>query len=103
LLSCNLLSIRLKQNQAELASTLFCKERANGLRYPLVGETRQRYFDGTNLKPQKLPENAHAKRPTIRTPMLVRGSGARCVGQILQDDFELWFLPCKLIFNHFLV
>jgi hypothetical protein len=28
-------------------------------------------------------------------------SGGRGVGQILQDDFELWFLPCKLFFNHF--
>jgi hypothetical protein len=30
----------------------------NGLRYPLVGGTRQRYFDGTNFKPRKVPENA---------------------------------------------
>ena len=30
----------------------------NGLRYPLVGGTRQRHFNGTNFKPHKLPENA---------------------------------------------
>jgi len=37
---------------------------SNGLRYPLVGGTRQRHFDGTNLKPQKLLENAQT--PTRR-------------------------------------
>jgi len=35
-----------------------------GVRYApsgvLVGETRQRHFDGTNLKLRKVPENAHA-------------------------------------------
>jgi len=36
---------------------LFFK-RANGWRYPLVGGTRKRHFDGTNLKPRKLLENA---------------------------------------------
>jgi hypothetical protein len=30
----------------------------NGLRYPRVGGTRQRRFDGTSFKPQKTPENA---------------------------------------------
>jgi len=32
--------------------------------YPLVGGTRQRHFDGTNLKPRKVPENAQT--PTSR-------------------------------------
>jgi hypothetical protein len=36
----------------------------NGLRYLLVGGTRQRQFAGTNLKPRKLPENAPT--PTSR-------------------------------------
>jgi len=36
----------------------------NGLRYPLVGGTRQRQFGGTNFKPHKLPENAQT--PTRR-------------------------------------
>jgi len=31
---------------------------ANGLRYPLVGGTRERHFIGTHFKPRKLPENA---------------------------------------------
>jgi len=30
---------------------IFCTELSNGLRYPLVGGTRQRRFDGINLKP----------------------------------------------------
>jgi hypothetical protein len=30
----------------------------NGVRYLLVGGTRQRYFVGTHFKPRKLPENA---------------------------------------------
>src|SRR5215207_1040414 len=38
----------------------------NGWRYPLVGGTRQCRFDGTNLKPQKLPENAPT--PTTLAP-----------------------------------
>jgi len=37
---------------------LFCTKPANGERYPRVGETRERHFDGTSLKPDKLPENA---------------------------------------------
>jgi hypothetical protein len=32
--------------------------RANGWRYPLVGGTRERDFDGTSSKPCKVPENA---------------------------------------------
>jgi len=36
----------------------------NGLRYPLVGGTRQRHFDGTNFKPRKLLKNAPT--PTSR-------------------------------------
>jgi len=30
----------------------------NGLRYPRVGGTRERHFDGTNFKPHKTLENA---------------------------------------------
>jgi len=36
----------------------------NGLRYLLVGGTRERIFDGTNLKPRKRLENAQS--PTSR-------------------------------------
>ena len=53
----------------------------NGLRYPLVGGTRERHFTGTNLKPPNVLENAPT--PTIMTLMLLQGSGARCVGRIL--------------------
>ena len=37
---------------------MFCKELPNGWRYPLVGGTRGRHFDGINFKPRNLPENA---------------------------------------------
>jgi hypothetical protein len=37
---------------------------ANGVRYPLVNGMRRRHFDGTNLKPHKLLENAAT--PTSR-------------------------------------
>jgi len=36
----------------------------NGVRYPLVGGTGHRRFDGINFKPKKLPENAAT--PTSR-------------------------------------
>jgi hypothetical protein len=39
-------------------------EPPNGVRYPLVGGTRGRHFDGTDLKPRKRPENAAS--PTRR-------------------------------------
>jgi len=48
------------------------------LRYPLVGRTRQRHFDGTNFKPRQELENAQT--PTTIVLALVQGSGARCVG-----------------------
>jgi len=43
------------------------------LRYPLplVGGPRQRHFDGINLKPRKLLENAQT--PTIMTPACFAG------------------------------
>jgi len=43
---------------------IFRMMQPNGLRYPLVGGTRQRHFDGTNLEPRKLLENAQT--PTSR-------------------------------------
>jgi hypothetical protein len=43
----------------------------NGLRYRLVGGTRQRHFDGTNFKPHKLPENAQT--PTSRVHAVLGG------------------------------
>ena len=42
----------------------FLQQAPNGLRYPLVGGTRQHHFDGTNSEPRKLLENAQT--PTSR-------------------------------------
>ena len=49
----------------------FVASRPNGLRYPLVGGTRQRYFDGINFKPRKLLENAQT--PTSRVHAVLGG------------------------------
>jgi hypothetical protein len=60
-------------------SSIF-KERANGWHYPLVGGTRERYFDGTSFKLRKLLKNAHAKRqPQLQctTPALAGGARDR--------------------------
>ena len=47
----------------------------NGVRYPLVGGTRQRHFDGTHFKPRKLPENAQT--PISRVHAVLGGMNAR--------------------------
>jgi len=47
-------------------------ETPNGWRYPLVGGTRQRRFDGINFKPRKLPENAAT--PTSRVHAVLGGA-----------------------------
>ena len=41
------------------------------MRYPLVGGTRHRHFDGTNPEPKKLPENAQT--PTRRVHAVLGG------------------------------
>jgi hypothetical protein len=43
----------------------------NGLRYPLVGGTRERHFAGTHFKPRKEPENAQT--PTSRVHAVLGG------------------------------
>jgi len=48
----------------------------NGLRYPRVGGTRHRYFDGIHLKPRKLLENAAT--PTRRVHAVL---GRRMIAQ----------------------
>jgi len=58
-------------------NTVYLFEAPNGWRYPLVGGTRSRRFDGTSSKPHKLPENAHAAEQQSHQ------SGARCVSRIL--------------------
>jgi len=50
---------------------MFSQALPNGERYPLVGGTRQRHFDGINLKPRKLPENAQT--PTSRVHAVLGG------------------------------
>jgi hypothetical protein len=59
---CHIYSIYLKFIQAEPA---------NGVRYPLVGGTRQRLFAGTSFKPRKLLENAQT--PTSRVHAVLGG------------------------------
>ena len=50
--------------------------RPNGLRYPLVGGTSERHFDGANSKPRKMLENAQT--PTSRVhAVLARFLGMR--------------------------
>jgi len=44
----------------------------NGVRYPRVGGTRERLFDGTNFKPHNLPENAQT--PTRRVHAVLGAS-----------------------------
>jgi len=46
-------------------------EAPNGVRYPLVGGTRQHHFDGTNFKPRKVLENAPT--PTSRVHAVLGG------------------------------
>jgi hypothetical protein len=51
---------------------VFHRQVANGLRYRLVGGTRQCHFGGANSKPCKLPENAQT--PTSRVHAVLGGS-----------------------------
>ena len=60
----------------------FAKKTPNGMRYPRVGETRERCFAGTSLEPRKLPENAQT--PTRR------------VHAVLGDIFELMTLDWQV-------
>jgi len=53
--------------------SLFWRKAPNGWRYPLVGGTRQRHFDGISFKPRKLPENA----ATPTTPAPAHFAGVR--------------------------
>src|SRR3990172_2966806 len=50
--------LRLHAKQVRSFSFLKRIKLPNGLRYPLVGGTRRRHFDGTSLKPRKQLENA---------------------------------------------
>jgi hypothetical protein len=64
----------------------------NGERYPRVGGTRQRHFDGTNFKPRKLLENAAT--PTRRVHALL--------GSLLEATMRLGFLSSFSTLESFL-
>ncbi len=51
-------------------SFLILRKPLNGMRYPLVGGTRQRHFDGANSKPRKLPENAPTPTSRVQLPRM---------------------------------
>jgi len=55
----------------------------NGVRYPLVGGTRPRHFDGTNFKPRNLLENAAT--PTSRVHAVL-GNLTERKTRLLQKD-----------------
>jgi hypothetical protein len=60
----------------------------NGLRYPLVGGTRERQFDGINFKAHKLLENAQT--PTSRVHAVL---GAF----ISQQIFQVFGVKCDAV------
>jgi hypothetical protein len=60
-------SIETKKNM----TLYFARPTPNGLRYPLVGGTRERHFVGTNSKAHKVPENAAT--PTSRVHAVLGG------------------------------
>jgi len=62
-------------------------ERANGQRYPLVGGTRQRRFDGINFKPRKLPENAAT--PTSRVHAVLGNLTERQTRFLQKDNIAI--------------
>ena len=76
----------------------------NGVRYPRVGGTRKRRFDGTSFKPRKLPENAAT--PTRRVHAVLGVFGLSKTRRLIKDDtanlttfymqLTLWQLGCNL-------
>ena len=56
----------------------------NGLRYPRVGGTRQRHFDGVNFKPRKLLENAAT--PTRRVHAVLGALAERKTPSLKKND-----------------
>ena len=55
----------------------------NGLRYRLVGGTRERHFAGTSLKPRKLLENAQS--PTSRVHAVLGRTDERQTHRLKKD------------------
>jgi hypothetical protein len=70
----------------------------NGWRYPLVGGTRQRHFDGAHSRPHKLIENAQT--PTSRV-LAVLGCLIYQTNHMLKQQYknvELFFREVTLDF-----
>src|SRR6266511_4888801 len=61
----------------------YAKKTPNGWRYPLVGGTRSRHFDGTSFKPRNLPENAQT--PTSRVHTVLGSALTRHLAQLPGD------------------
>ena len=71
-----------------MSKRLCHKVAPNGLRYPLVGGTRQRHFDGTSFEPNKLPENEQT--PTSRVhAVLDRFYFLEAVSELLCSCFAM--------------
>ena len=58
----------------------------NGVRYPLVGGTRQRHFDGTNLKPRRLLENAQTPTSRVHAVLAHFNVGAKQTDTLRLDS-----------------
>jgi len=69
---------------------------SNGLRYPLVGGTRQRRFAGTNFKPRNVPENAQT--PTSMAPAKFAGDRVQpVVGALMACNIH-WLTKLDIFF-----
>jgi len=88
----------------DLLQKLFLKERANGLRYRLVGGRRERHFDGIRSKLRKLPENAQT--PTTMAPAYFAGDRVHAVlpafDGLQSRRSSLYFSLSKVVFNRVL-
>ena len=66
---------------------------ANGLRYPLVGGTRQRRFAGTSFKPHKVLENAATPTSRVhavlaRSPKMAESVTALSPWKPIHSEYE---------------
>jgi hypothetical protein len=92
----------MNKNTSVIFFSLSLAKPPNGERYPLVGGTRQRRFDGTNFKPRKMPENAQT--PTSRVhAVLGRLNERQCPSLKAKTMANLHkiFIPLCLNVYHF--
>ena len=68
---------------------------ANGWRYPLVGGTRQRHFNGISFKPRKTLENAQS--PTSRVHAVLAGVSLR-MGLYVERRHSCYLSSCSRFF-----